>query len=112
MCYQAVDSDDTTNAIAFILVVSFAKTMAYSIVSVFIFLFFPIDQYSFLYGLANFPTLITFWLSDPLYSIILGDAEDGSEVTFVLKEKLIQDQNYFAFSKVFISTQKYLHLTP
>ena len=80
MCHQAEDLNDTSNAIAFIIIVSFAKTMAYSTVSVFLFLFFPIDQYALLYGLTNMPTLVTFWLSDPLFSIILGEEEDGSEV--------------------------------
>ena len=80
MCHQAEDLNDTSNAIAFIIIVSFAKTMAYSTVSVFLFLFFPIEKYALLYGLANMPTLVTFWLSDPLFSIILGEEEDGSQV--------------------------------
>ena len=74
MCYQAENSDDTVNAIVFISLFALVKTWLYGCPHLFIFTFYPIEQYSFIYALLTIPTIGFHWVVDPLFKLIItGD---------------------------------------
>ena len=43
---------------------------------------FPLEHYGILNGLATAPAIGTLWLIDPLFRLILGEADELADVNF------------------------------
>ena len=59
----------------------FVKIWIYSCPHLFIFTFYPIEQYSFIYALLTLPTIAFHWVTEPLYGLIIN-GDDISEADF------------------------------
>ena len=59
-----------------------AKIWIYTCPHLFIFTFYPIEQYSFIYALLTLPTIAFHWITEPLYSLIIN-GDDIANVDFV-----------------------------
>ena len=79
---QAVDADDTVNSILFMCLFTMAKIWIYTCPHLFIFTFYPIEQYSFIYALMTLPTIAFHWVTEPLYSLIIN-GDDIADANFV-----------------------------
>ncbi|CAG5110581.1 Oidioi.mRNA.OKI2018_I69.chr2.g4967.t1.cds [Oikopleura dioica] len=77
-----LDLDDNANAYALIVIFSIAKTIVYAAPNMFLFYMFPAEHFGPLYGLLTAPTLVTMWLMDPLFRLILGDSDSLADADF------------------------------
>jgi len=82
MCYQAESIEDTTNTIALIALYSIVKSIHYAIPGVVVYLYFPVEYFSVLYGVIHLPALALTWLNEPFFKLIINGS-DISDANFV-----------------------------
>ena len=88
--------DDNANSFIPIFLFSIVKTIVYVcphlvifaalefifIIFQFLFNLFPLEHYGILNGLVTAPAIGTLWLIDPLFRLILGEADKLADATF------------------------------
>ena len=64
---KAENAGDVVNSYVFICLFALVKTWNYGCPHLFIFTFYPIEQYSFIYAVLTIPTIGFQWVVNPLY---------------------------------------------